>query len=163
MKTLLLLRHGKSSRDDAALADQARPLAPRGRKDAPRMGRLIRDRELVPDAVVSSPAVRARSTALLAAEAADFVGPIRFDARIYEASVDTLLEVVRGLPDGEDRVLLVGHNPGFEDLLAAFSGTAEHFPTGALARVELSVDRWSDVEVTTGRVTGTWRPKALDD
>lgn len=127
------------------------------------MGRLLRERDLVPDAVVSSPAVRARSTALLAAEAADFVGPIRFDPRIYEASVDTLLDVVRGLPDAEACVLLVGHNPGFEDLVAAFSGTAEHFPTAALARVELGVDRWSEIEATNGRVTGTWRPKALDD
>lgn len=127
------------------------------------MGRLIRDRGLTPSAVVSSPAVRARSTALLAAEAADFVGPIRFDARIYEASAATLLEVVHGLPDGEDRVLLVGHNPGFEELLALFSGTAEHFPTAALARVALEVDRWSDAAPARARVVEAWRPKALED
>lgn len=127
------------------------------------MGRLLQTLGLVPDAVVSSPAVRARSTALLASEAADFVGPIRFDARIYEAEVATLLEVVRGLPDAEARVLLVGHNPGFEGLVAAFSGTEERFPTAALARIELDVASWSEVEASRGRVLDTWRPKHLDD
>lgn len=161
MKTLLLLRHGKSSWDDPGLPDASRPLADRGRRAAPKMGRWLRAEGLVPALVVSSPAVRARSTALLVAEAADFEGSILFDARIYEASADTLLEVVRGLPDAAGSALLVGHNPGLEALVSAFAGHDEHLPTAAVAQLELPVARWAEVGLGRGRVVGLWRPKAL--
>ena len=161
MKTLFLLRHAKSSRDEPDLPDMARPLNARGRRDAPRMGRFIAERQCLPDAIVSSPAVRARSTGLLAAEAAHFVGPIRFDPRIYEASVEVLVEIVRGLPDGESRVLLVGHNPGLESLIERFSAHPEHFPTAALAEVSIDVGSWRDTTTSKGRLIALWRPKSV--
>lgn len=162
MRTLLLLRHGKSSWDDPGLTDAARPLADRGRRAAPKMGRWLVARGLLPDVIVSSPAVRARSTALLVAEAAGFVGSIVFDARIYEATPAVLLEVVRGLPEGAGSALLVGHNPGLESLVSAYAGHAERLPTAALAQLELPVARWPEVARGQGRVVGVWRPKALD-
>ena len=161
MKTLLLLRHGKSSWDDPGLADAARPLGERGRRAAPKMGRWLRERGLMPDVIVSSPAVRARSTALLAAEAAAFVGSILFDGRIYEATPAGLVDVVRGLPEAAGSALIVGHNPGLEALVSAFAGHSERLPTAALAQVELQVARWADVVLAQGRVLGVWRPKAL--
>src|SRR5262245_33468165 len=98
-KTLLLLRHAKSSWESSATADFDRPLAPRGRRDAPRMGRLLADRGPIPDIVVSSPAARARETIDLFLEGGDLELTPKFEKAIYAASVEALLEVVQGLPE----------------------------------------------------------------
>lgn len=158
-KTLLLMRHAKSSWDEPKLADAERPLNSRGRRDAPRMGRAL---GALPDRILSSPAVRARTTALLVAEAAQYTGPIVFDARIYEAGVRELVQVTRDQPDACQRLLLVGHNPGLEDWVSAFALDRPRFPTGALAEIELMLARWSDLSPSTpGRLLRLVRPKEL--
>ena len=154
MKTLLLLRHAKSSWNAPATRDIDRPLGGRGERDAPRVGKALKDSGATVDLVVSSPATRARQTAELVTAAANYKGPVRFEPAIYEASASDLLDVVRALPDDAETVVLVGHNPGFEELLGALCGGRSaparvRVPTAALACVELDCERWRDADAGT--------------
>ncbi|HEV2761488.1 MAG TPA: histidine phosphatase family protein [Pyrinomonadaceae bacterium] len=162
MKTLLLLRHAKSSWDDPSLRDFDRPLNKRGKRAAPLMAAHMRRKKVRPSLVVSSPAERAKQTALLVSEHAGFASPPRFDERIYDAELSTLVEVVSQLDDSADEVLLVGHNPGMEELLTHLTGAQERMPTAALARLELDVERWADVRAACGRLAWVARPKELE-
>jgi phosphohistidine phosphatase len=161
MKTLLLLRHAKSSWKDSDARDFDRPLNQRGLKTAPSIGRLIRKRKLQPDLVVSSPAERARLTTQLAIEAAGLKTELRYDERIYEASVAHLLGVVSELDDEAGMVMLVGHNPGFEELLEMLTGEAHNLPTAALACIELNIEKWNKVRAGGGRLEWLVKPKEL--
>ena len=114
MKTLLLLRHAKSSWSNPSLRDFDRPLNERGLKAAPLIGSLLLKRQLQPGLVLSSPAERARQTAALVVEAAQFAITPRFDERIYEASALALLELISQIDDGVEQAMIVGHNPGIE-------------------------------------------------
>src|ERR1700687_471476 len=117
MKTLFLIRHAKSSWGDTALPDKDRPLDDRGRQDAPKMGKRLAKRDVKPDLVVSSPALRALTTAQLIAEAAGYKRKdIVVDDRLYASNSDDLLAVIRELDKKLDCVMLVGHNPEFTDL-----------------------------------------------
>src|SRR5690242_9093233 len=122
MKLLYVLRHAKSSWDDASLADYDRPLNDRGLEAAPFMGRLMRERGYLPDAVISSPAKRARKTAKLASEAAGVRSSILFDEQIYEASPQTLVKVLSAVDDKAGSAMVVGHNPGMEGLIRFLTG-----------------------------------------
>jgi phosphohistidine phosphatase len=157
MKTLLIMRHAKSSWDDASLDDFDRPLNDRGRGAAPFMGRLLREKGLVPQIVIASPARRARETAELVREALGSEVEIRFDERIYEAAVGTLAEVVSEIGDDFDRAMLVGHNPGFEGIVRHLTGELEAMPTAAVAVVEIASDSWR--EAAGGRLAAVYRPK----
>jgi phosphohistidine phosphatase len=159
MKTLYILRHAKSSWDDAGLTDFDRPLNPRGRRTAPFMGVLMKERGLMPDVIISSPAKRAVETAKLAAEAAGFDGEATFDERIYKASPQLLADVTRGLDDKYSSAMLVGHNPGIESFVRFLTGSLEPMPTAALAVVELNITGWSDLGRDAGRLTTVIRPK----
>ncbi len=158
MKTLLLLRHAKSSWDDAGLQDFDRPLNRRGMKTAPLMGRFMGERKLSPDLVLSSPAKRAAQTAQLVVETAGLGCELRYDERIYAASVPTLQEVLADVRAGE--VLLVGHNPGLEELLEHLTGESEEMPTAALARIVLSAELGGFRE-RSARLDWLVRPKEL--
>jgi phosphohistidine phosphatase len=139
----VIVRHAKSAWPDG-VPDQERPLNARGRRDAPVAGRWIRERIGHLDAVVCSPATRARQTWRLIA--ADLDGPPAavVDDRVYAASVDTLLAVVRGLPDDVSSALLVGHNPGVAELVAALTGEELEMKTSAVAVVECG-GSWADI------------------
>ena len=161
MKTLLVLRHAKSSRDDPALDDRDRQLNARGERDAPRMGRLIKDEQLSPDFVVCSDAVRARQTAEAMAEAAGYSGTILLEHRLYAAEAADILAVLRDVVEpGLGTVMVVGHNPGLEDLVSALTGFREELPTAALAQLALQIDRWPDIGLETrGKLVRLWSPK----
>lgn len=163
MKTLLLLRHAKSSWKEPGLSDFERPLNERGRRAAPLMGRFLRRQKLRPDLVLCSPAERARQTAALAVEAAGLSSKLRFDERIYEASAERLVEVVSQVEESCEQVLLVGHNPGMEELIALLTGGREAMPTAALARVALDVEKWDKTRARCGRLEWVVRPKELDE
>jgi phosphohistidine phosphatase len=160
MKTLLLLRHAKSGHDDPALADHDRPLAPRGKRDAPRVGEHLLAAGLVPDEILSSTARRARKTAEKVAQACGFASQVRLLPALYLAPPSVYLEALRDLTGDPARVMLVGHNPGLEELLAQISGEEHPFPTAALAQLELDIGRWSEL---TGRGRGKlvelWLPR----
>ena len=162
MKTLLILRHAKSSWDHPGLRDHDRPLNPRGRRDAPRMGRFLVERDLVPERIVSSTAVRARTTAELAAGEFDPEVEIETTSDLYLASPDNYVDVVEAMGGAEERLMVVGHNPGITALVWHLTGDGEHMPTAALAAVELDIDDWPELgSARRGRLIGLWRPKAL--
>lgn len=163
MKTLLLLRHAKSDWDDSSLRDFDRPLADRGKRDAPRMGRALKERGPAPELIVSSPAARAKATAEAAIKSGGFTADLQFDEGIYDASTPELLRIVRRLPDERSCVLMVGHNPGFEGLVNRLSGAQEQMTTAALAAIEFQVDRWEDVEDGQGKLLWFLTPKRLHD
>jgi phosphohistidine phosphatase len=160
VRTLLILRHAKSSWDDSTLSDHQRPLNARGERDAPRMGALARDERLFPDLIISSDAVRARLTAEAMAQALGYRRQLLLDARLYHANPADILDVVRSaVADDVSTVMIVGHNPGLEELVAQLTGEPEHLPTGALARIDLAIDSWSDLDATTrGTLAGSWSP-----
>lgn len=161
MKTLLLLRHAKSSWKDDAMRDFDRPLNQRGLKTAPVIGKLIKKRKLQPDLVLSSPAERARQTTQLVIEAAGLKTELRYDERIYEASVARLLEIVSQIDDEANMVMLVGHNPGFAELLEVLTGEAHNLPTAALACIELNIEKWNKVRAGAGHLEWLVKPKEL--
>lgn len=164
MKTLLVLRHAKSSWNESGLADHDRPLNERGERDAPRMGDLVRERRLTPDVIISSDAVRARMTAEAVAEAARYPGEIRLEPLLYGAAPDDILVVLRAAPElNTATVMIVGHNPGLEALVGQLTGEPQDLPTAALARIDLPIDRWRDLdESTRGTLVDLWRPKELE-
>ena len=161
MKTLLLLRHAKSSWDNPALDDHERPLNARGQRDAPRMGQLAREEGLSPELIISSDAVRAGITSAAMAEATG--GKILLDARLYHASAAEIIATLRSVVQGNvATVMIVGHNPGLEELIAQLTGEWEPLPTSALAQIALPIARWSDLDTgTRGTLVGLWRPKEL--
>ena len=162
MKTLLVLRHAKSSWSDPALDDHERPLSKRGRRDGPRMGELVREHGLIPDVVISSDAVRARLTAEAVAEAARYAGQILLDRRLYIASPADIRSLLRTVPDKAETVMIVGHNPGLEELAALLTGERKDLPTAALVQIVLPIDQWRDLKLSTrGTLVGHWRPKEL--
>ena len=161
MKILLLLRHAKSSWKDTSVKDFDRPLNQRGLKAAPTIGKLIRKRKLQPDLVLSSPAERARQTTQLVLEAAGLKTEVRYDERIYEASAARLFEIVSQIDEEAGMVMMVGHNPGFEELLEALTGEARSLSTAALARIELDIEKWSKVKAGENRLAWLVKPKEL--
>jgi phosphohistidine phosphatase len=161
MKTLFLLRHAKSSWKDKNLADFERPLSSRGRRASETMSALLKQEKVNPDLILSSPAVRARETVEIMVRAARLPATIRFDERIYEASATRLLEVVSQIEKEMRTVLLVGHNPGFEELITALTGRTETMPTAALAKITSKVSNWANV-IKGGTLEWVVRPKELE-
>ena len=127
------------------------------------MGRLARKKCLAVELIISSDALRARLTAQAMADAIAYSGQILLDPRIYHASAVEILAVLRSaVDDNLTTVMIVGHNPGLEDLVAQLTGEPEGLPTAALAQVALPIDRWSDLTTSTrGTLVGLWRPKEL--
>jgi len=159
MKTLYLLRHAKSSWKDPEQQDFDRPLNGRGREAAPLVGRLIRQRKLRVDLLLSSPAARARETAALVKESAGLSAELLYDERVYEADAARLLEVVTQSAESADALMLVGHNPGMEELLTFLTGEERRMSTAALACVALDVEKWGKVRARAGRLEWLVRPK----
>jgi phosphohistidine phosphatase len=163
MKTLLLLRHAKSSWDDPALADHDRPLKPRGIKAAHRVGRLLREHGLHPQAVLCSTALRARETLRLVLDESGLQPPVAYSQRLFHCPPSEFPLLLQQVDASAATVLLVGHNPGLEDYLTQLTGHPETLPTAALARLELDLDDWSQLtDQTPARLTDLWRPKELD-
>ena len=162
MKTLLVLRHAKSGWNDQALDDHERPLNKRGRRDAPRMGVLVRECGLIPDVIISSDAVRARVTAEAVAEAARYAGEILLDPHLYLACPADILSRLTTVREHAGTVMIVGHNPGLEKLVEQLTGERQDLPTAALAQIGLPIDRWRDLKLSTrGMLVDLWRPEEL--
>jgi phosphohistidine phosphatase len=163
MRFLYLLRHAKSSWNDASLSDFERPLKTRGREAAEQVGLFLVSKKADISALIVSPALRTRQTIeIVLREARVGVEP-HFDQRIYEASLSTLLQIVTEIDDDKQSAMLVGHNPGMEELLAFLTHETRHMPTAALARISLDCASWKDVR--RGRGTLDWfvTPKDLPD
>ncbi len=161
MKKLFVLRHAKSSWDDFTLTDFERTLNERGLRTAPLMGEFMRKNNIVPDLILSSPAVRARETARLVKEAAKFTAEIKCEPKIYEASVGDLHEVIKTVDDGVKNLLIVGHNPGLEGLVMSLAEDYQAMPTAALAEIDLQIESWSRVSFGGGNLKNLFKPKEL--
>jgi phosphohistidine phosphatase len=162
MKRLLILRHAKAQ-PDAPAGDHPRHLTTRGRRDAAAIGAHINQTIGRPDEIVSSDAVRARQTAELVAEATGYSAPLTLEPGIYGAGVDSLLQAVRTRPDTAETVVLVGHNPGLEELVAALAPTDDpvELPTAGLAQIEFDLPRWREIRPGSGLRRGLTTPKML--
>jgi phosphohistidine phosphatase len=159
-RTVLLFRHAKSDRSDGSVPDHERPLTKRGWRDARRAGAYLAEADLLPDLVLCSTARRARDTLMRAlGEWPDGALPVTYREDLYDADPDHLLAVLSALPGSVERVMVVGHNPGLEDLLAELVGQAETMPTAAVAVVPLAVADWPALESGQGRLARLWRPK----
>ena len=163
MKTIYLLRHAKSSWDDANLADFDRPLNKRGLKTVPLVAEKIIESGFQIDLIVVSPATRASQTATLLKEAARLRAEIRFDKRIYEASPQRLLEVIADAPDDKNSVMLVGHNPGLEGLIKVLTGEVWAMKTAALAVIESNVKNWREIAAGGGKLRAVISPTLEPD
>ena len=146
MKTLFLVRHAKSSRDDPSLPDRDRSLDERGKRDAPKMGERLAKRDVKPDLILSSPAMRALTTAEIIAKKLDYkLKDIVVDDRLYASEADELLNVIHKLGDKLERVMLFGHNPELTELAHRLSSEITHMPTCAVAEFTFVTKSWSDI------------------
>jgi phosphohistidine phosphatase len=162
MKILLILRHAKSSWKYPELADHDRPLKKRGKRDAPRMGRLIEAEGLIPDKIISSTARRARDTAEAVAETCNYNGEIEFRREFYFSGYESFLTMLGELPDMNQTVMVVGHNPDLEELLDTLTGQYERLPTAALAQIKLPIHNWRDLDDDVkGELLNLWYPREL--
>lgn len=171
MKKLILLRHAKSGWDDPVPRDFDRPLNAKGRRAARAIGAFAQQAGIRFDTIVASPAVRVAETL---SEFGDGYGKMPepdYDRRVYLASAQTLLEVIQGLDDSAQAVLMVGHNPGLEDLVFllvpegeddAREQVEEKYPTASIAEISLGIDGWSNAEVGSGTLERFTRPRDLD-
>jgi phosphohistidine phosphatase len=168
VKRLGLLRHAKSEWDDLSLRDFDRGLNARGRKGAALMGRHIRERGDKWDLIVASPAERVKLTL----EASGLDAPVRWEQQVYLADAESLMAILRAVPDDAGAVLLAGHHPGLPQLLvtlvsaeaenALFERAAEKFPTAAYAVLDLDIVRWADLAPDCATLSHFIRPRDLD-
>lgn len=145
MKTLTIVRHAKSSWKDSSLPDKQRPLNRRGERDAPEMGRRIHEHGIRPSLIVSSPAVRAWTTAKVIAHAINY--PREFlqkEDSLYLASLDEILDVIVAQDNGFNNLMVVGHNPGLTDVVNFLvPGLTNNLPTAGVVSVQIDQDNWS--------------------
>jgi phosphohistidine phosphatase len=163
MKTLLLLRHAKSSWKDGDLDDHDRPLNERGKKEAPKVGQLLLEEHLLPDIILSSDAKRCRRTVERVSEAAGYRGETVLTSELYLANTAAYLRALARLPDEVSQALVVGHNPGMEQLLELLTQRYEPMTTAALARIDLpGLERWQEISaLTRGELVKLWQPLEL--
>ncbi len=172
MKKLTLLRHAKSSWDDPVERDFDRPLNKKGKRAAAVMGRFIQSNGLSFDQILASPAVRVIETLEHVDEASGLAMEPTWDRKIYLASSATLLDVLRGARADADHILMVGHNPGLEDLIfdlvpddgssPARDQVETKYPTATLAEMTLAIDSWADISENCGVLDRFTRPRDLD-
>lgn len=162
VKSLLVLRHGKAVPYDSG-GDMARDLTERGRRDSKRMGELIKNKIGRPDLVISSNAVRAHHTAILAAEAVGYQEQIDVRPEIYGASLSGLLGIVQSLSESVITVLVVGHNPGLEELtmeLVKGKGPIGGLATAGLVHLQIA-GRWDEIEAGNATLLAEYSPREL--
>jgi phosphohistidine phosphatase len=162
MKKVTLFRHAKSGeKNNPNIEDFDRPLSQKGLKAAPKMGKAMRGHKLVPDLILCSPSVRTRQTLdLAAAEAWDSYPDARFEKRLYEASQTALLKALKELPSSTAHVMVVGHNPGLQELAARLAPPdsearhqlSEKLPTAAIVSFSFDVENWKDLKPGTGQL-----------
>jgi len=150
MKSLFLLRHAKSNSFQTDLSDMDRELTDGGRRAAQLVGSYIDSQRLWPDLVISSPAVRARETTELVLASASTHIDVEYDQQVYEATPQILFGIIARVEKEREALLLVGHNPGLEELLRMLTGRAEIMSTSSLAKISLDISDWSQCDVSKG-------------
>jgi len=146
MKKLYLIRHAKSSWKNLDIDDFERPLNKRGEKNAPFMGEILKDKGVFPDLILSSPALRAKTTAMTIAKKIDYKKKLAYRKKIYEASSSELLKILKSIDDSHKTVFLVGHNPSLNDLAEYFVEFYNNIPTCGIVEIEFSTRSWATIE-----------------
>jgi phosphohistidine phosphatase len=171
MRRLMLLRHAKSDWAKPGLRDQDRPLNPRGRQAAPKMGTYMVRHALVPDLIVASTAKRVTETLELLLPAFKTAPKLVSDPRVYGAGSNALLDIVKEAPRTAHSLLLVGHNPGMAEFAALLIASGdvdarqrliEKFPTAGLAVIDFAIDDWAELHPRGGRLDRFVVPRALE-
>jgi phosphohistidine phosphatase len=164
MKTLLLLRHAKSSWDHPALTDFERPLKKRGRKDIKLIAKVINENDLYPNLILSSSAKRTVETVEVLVDSLQYENEIIYSDALYMGEPDDFIAVLSDLDNDIESVMIVAHNPGLETYLQIIGGEIEAMPTAALAYTVLNLEDWRDISFdTVGKMNGYWTPKMLKD
>ncbi len=162
MKKLLLMRHAKSSWKDAVLPDHQRPLNRRGKRDAPRMGKYLREQGIELDVILCSTAKRARATAKGFLREYTFEGNVFHIDDLYHASYETFIALLNQLPDNVDTAMIIGHNPGMDTFLEMICDEYEHMPTASVAYIKFPVERWAELSgITSGELMNFWMPREI--
>ena len=162
MKTLLIMRHAKSSWNYPELSDYDRPLNKRGKRDAPRIGEHLHRIGLVPDRILTSSAKRARKTASRVAKSCGYSGKVKKLEALYDTLPGVYYETLQALPDKYQIVMAIGHNPTMEQLVYLLTGQRERMPTAAIAHIELATQSWEALVLDTeGTLMNLWTPKTL--
>jgi phosphohistidine phosphatase len=165
VKTLIVIRHAKSSWDDITLGDFNRPLNERGERDAPRMGKRLKEKRIVPDLLISSPATRALTTCR---KFADILGypqsNIKPEDDLYHANEDEILRIIHSINNKHDTVLIFGHNPGVTDFVNKLTNTfINNVPTCGVVSCSIPVEDWSAIEWGKADLNFFDFPKSKDD
>jgi phosphohistidine phosphatase len=161
MKTLYLIRHAKSDRSDESLSDYDRPLSKRGMKDAPLMGSKLLEKGIYPDLILSSPALRAKTTAIAFAQALSYPSEsIRFEHDLYACDVQTILSIIRDVSDSVDTLMVFGHNPEFTECANFITGgDIDNIPTCGIVEIRLLKDDWKSIGENSAELSGFDFPK----
>ncbi|MBU1658438.1 histidine phosphatase family protein [bacterium] len=159
MKKLYIIRHAKSDWEDLSLSDFERPLNKRGKKNAPFMSKILKQKGVLPDAILSSPALRAKTTAQLFAKGIDFKKNIIYKENMYEADTGQLREILMMLSDADNKVFLFGHNPGFNMLVESFVNFHENIPTCGIVEIAFECKKWSQINASNAKLISFDYPK----
>lgn len=164
MKHLLICRHAKSSWKDPILADFDRPLNKRGKRDAPRMGKKLASHNIHPDLIVSSPAKRAKKTALRLAKELHYPKKqIVYRKSIYSATTDTLIDCIHTFDDSFSQAIMIGHHSGLTTLANILGNLdLDNIPTCGIVALTFKIDTWKDVRKKEGMFDFFYYPKMLD-
>ncbi len=162
MPTLLLMRHAKSDWDAEYGTDHDRPLNDRGRRSARLMGRVLTEEGLAPEVVISSTAVRARTTSELAIEAGEWDAELVLDRALYESGPQGVLAAGAETPPEIGRLMLVGHQPTWSMLVARLTGERAEMKTATVAVIDLAIDSWADLPGSSGSLARLIEPKSFD-
>jgi len=162
MKTLLLMRHAKSSWKNSGLSDHDRPLNKRGERACRLMGTLLHEQNLIPDKIICSTAVRAKKTVEGLLETLSFENEIDYTRDLYHADVDSMVEQLQTIPEDIEIVMLVGHNPGMDEFLDVICDEQDHMPTAAIAEIEFDIPSWHKLRTSTSaNLKNLWKPKEI--
>ncbi len=154
MKTLYLIRHAKSDWDNSLITDLERPLSERGYTNAGLMSRLLNDKKIMPDSIISSPAIRAISTALIFSKNLNYdPNQISIKRELYDTSVKHYLSVIKSIDDTHESAMLFGHNPIISDTVdALIKALPMEFPTCAIAGIHFTVNSWNEIKNKSGEL-----------
>ena len=162
MKTLLLMRHAKSSWKDDTLSDLERPLKKRGRKDTKRIAKVIKENNLIPNVIISSPAVRTLETVNILKKELEFEGKEIVADDLYMGEPQAFIDAIKKVNNKHNSVLVVAHNPGLEAYLQIIGSNIEAVPTAGLGYLVLVLEDWKNISLDTmGELVGFWKPKDL--
>lgn len=161
MKKLYIIRHAKSSRKDTALDDFKRPLSKRGRKDAPFMAKKLKQKGVIPDIIISSPATRAKTTAELIAKELNFKKPIIYDTTLYEANTNNIFDAIVKIDESNSIVFLIGHNPSLNMFVETLVNFKENIPTCGIIELEVDCELIKDFSATCTKLLSFDFPKKI--